>query len=101
MPPWAAIGPGPYSIVSRDPATGEFGAAVQSHWFSVGSLCIWARPGVGAVATQSIVEPAHGPNSRDRREVGDNAAPALSVVLPADDASDLRQVAVFGIQGSP
>ncbi len=52
---------GTYSIVTRDPATGEFGAAVQSHWFAVGSLCISARPGVGAVATQSIVEPAHGP----------------------------------------
>ena len=50
-----------YSIVARDPATGELGAAVQSHWFSVGALCPWARPGVGAVATQSIVEPAHGP----------------------------------------
>jgi uncharacterized Ntn-hydrolase superfamily protein len=46
---------GTYSIVARDPATGELGAAVQSHWFSVGSLCIWARPGVGAVATQSVV----------------------------------------------
>ena len=53
-----------YSIVARDPATGELGAAVQSHWFSVGALCPWARAGVGAVATQSIVEPAHGPRAR-------------------------------------
>ena len=57
---------GTYSIVAHDPDTGELGAAVQSHWFSVGSLCTWARPGVGAVATQSVVEPAHGPNALDR-----------------------------------
>ena len=57
---------GTYSIVALDPETGELGAAVQSHWFSVGSLCTWARPGVGAVATQSVVEPAHGPHALDR-----------------------------------
>ncbi|MCU1678459.1 MAG: hypothetical protein JWM93_3217 [Frankiales bacterium] len=92
---------GTYSIVARDPDTGEFGAAVQSHWFSVGSLCIWARPGVGAVATQSIVVPAHGPNALDRLEAGDNAATALSVVLAVDDARALRQVAVVGAHGVP
>ncbi|HEU5482108.1 MAG TPA: DUF1028 domain-containing protein, partial [Sphingomicrobium sp.] len=41
-----------YSIVARDPATGQLGVAVQSHWFSVGSGVVWAEPGVGAVATQ-------------------------------------------------
>ena len=65
---------GTYSIVAYDPETGEHGAAVHSHWFSVGSLCIWARPGIGAVATQSVVEPAHGPHGLDRlaavRQVG-------------------------------
>jgi uncharacterized Ntn-hydrolase superfamily protein len=45
---------GTYSVVARDPETGEVGVAVQSHWFSVGSIVSWARPGVGAVATQSI-----------------------------------------------
>src|SRR5690349_20892112 len=57
---------GTYSIVARDPETGELGVAVQSHWFSVGPLCAWARAGVGAVATQSVVEPAYGPNALDR-----------------------------------
>ncbi len=38
---------------------------MQSHWFSVGSIVTWARPGVGAVATQSIVEPAYGPRLLD------------------------------------
>ena len=50
-----------YSIVARDPATGEMGVAVQSHWFSVGSVVPWAEAGVGAVATQSFVEPSYGP----------------------------------------
>ena len=46
-----------YSIVARDPSSGELGVAVQSHFFSVGSIVSWAEAGVGAVATQSIVEP--------------------------------------------
>ena len=50
-----------YSIVARDPATGQLGVAVQSHWFSVGSVVSWAEAGVGAVATQSFVDPAYGP----------------------------------------
>src|SRR5215831_9229421 len=49
-----------YSIVARDPATGELGVAVQSHWFSVGSVVPWAEAGVGAVATQSFVDPSYG-----------------------------------------
>src|SRR4029078_2550432 len=58
------------SIVARDPVTGDIGVAVQSHWFSVGSLVTWAEPGVGAVATQSFAEPSYGPKGlallRDR-----------------------------------
>jgi hypothetical protein len=50
-----------YSIVARDPATGQLGVAVQSHWFSVGAIVPWAEAGVGAVATQSFVEPGYGP----------------------------------------
>jgi uncharacterized Ntn-hydrolase superfamily protein len=90
---------GTYSIVARDPATGELGAAVQSHWFSVGSLCIWARPGVGAVATQSVVEPAHGPNGLDRMAAGDDAAAALAGVLEPDPLAAVRQVGVVDSRG--
>src|SRR5512139_2985677 len=50
-----------FSIVARDPATGDLGVAVQSHWFSVGSIVTWAEPGVGAVATQAFAEPSYGP----------------------------------------
>jgi uncharacterized Ntn-hydrolase superfamily protein len=54
-----------YSIVARDPATGELGVAVQSHWFSVGPIVPWAEPGVGAVATQANVQPSYGPHGLD------------------------------------
>ena len=90
---------GTYSIVALDPATGEVGAAVQSHWFSVGSLCTWARPGVGAVATQSVVEPAHGPAALDRLAAGDDAATALAGVLSQDGLARVRQVGVVDARG--
>ncbi len=90
---------GTFSIVARDPDTGELGAAVQSHWFSVGSLCTWTRPGVGAVATQSVVEPAHGPNALDRIEAGASAADALRELLEADTLRTVRQVGVVDANG--
>jgi uncharacterized Ntn-hydrolase superfamily protein len=90
---------GTYSIVARDPETGELGAAVQSHWFSVGPLCIWARPGVGAVATQSVVEPAYGPRALDRMADGSSAPNALSELLAADELAAVRQVGVVDAQG--
>jgi uncharacterized Ntn-hydrolase superfamily protein len=90
---------GTYSIVAFDPDTGELGVAVQSHWFSVGSLCPWARPGIGAVATQSIVEPAHGPHALDRLERGDDAQTALAAILAEDAFAAVRQVGVIDAQG--
>jgi uncharacterized Ntn-hydrolase superfamily protein len=99
-PPHVVARPhGTYSIVALDPETGELGAAVQSHWFSVGSLCTWARPGVGAVATQSVVEPAHGPHALDRIERGEDATPALDGVLAADELAAVRQVGVVDARG--
>ena len=90
---------GTYSIVAFDPVTGEHGAAVHSHWFSVGSLCIWARPGVGAVATQSVVEPAHGPHGLDRLAAGATAADALDALLSADALAAVRQVGIVDAAG--
>jgi uncharacterized Ntn-hydrolase superfamily protein len=90
---------GTYSIVAHDPETGELGAAVHSHWFSVGSLCIWARPGVGAVATQSVVEPAHGPNALDRIAAGDSAEEALEAILEPDALRAVRQVGIVDAAG--
>jgi uncharacterized Ntn-hydrolase superfamily protein len=90
---------GTYSIVALDPDTGELGAAVQSHWFSVGSLCTWTRPGIGAVATQSVVEPAHGPHALDRLERGEDARAALGAVLADDPLASVRQVGVVDAGG--
>jgi uncharacterized Ntn-hydrolase superfamily protein len=90
---------GTYSIVALDPDTGELGAAVQSHWFSVGSLCTWARPGIGAVATQSVVEPAHGPHALDRLARGEDADAALAGVLADDALARVRQVGVVDAHG--
>jgi uncharacterized Ntn-hydrolase superfamily protein len=90
---------GTYSIVALDPSTGELGAAVQSHWFSVGSLCTWARPGVGAVATQSVVEPAHGPHALDRMQDGASAHDALAELIAADPLGAVRQVGVVDAEG--
>jgi uncharacterized Ntn-hydrolase superfamily protein len=90
---------GTYSIVAFDPGSGELGVAVQSHWFGVGALCPWVRPGVGAVATQSIVEPAHGPNTLDRLADGLDATSALDAVLAVDEVSAMRQVGVVDGSG--
>ena len=89
---------GTYSIVARDPETGELGVAVQSHWFSVGSLCTWARPGVGAVATQSIAEPAYGPRARPPRR-GRRAGEALGGAARRRPRPRVRQVAVVDARG--
>src|SRR5258705_4088286 len=88
-----------YSIVARDPKTGEMGVAVQSHWFSVGSLVTWAEPGVGAVATQSIVEVSYGPKGLERMRSGKSAPDALKELLAADPQRDVRQVAMIDAQG--
>jgi uncharacterized Ntn-hydrolase superfamily protein len=88
-----------YSIVARDPATGELGVAVQSHWFGVGPIVPWAEAGVGAVATQSFVEPAYGPNGLTLMRAGKSAPDALKELLAKDTARDVRQVAMIDSQG--
>jgi len=89
-----------YSIVARDPATGELGVAVQSHWFSVGPIVPWARPGVGAVATQANAEPAYGPRALDLIAAGASAHEALRALLDGDPLAESRQVAVLDAAGS-
>jgi uncharacterized Ntn-hydrolase superfamily protein len=88
-----------YSIVARDPATGELGVAVQSHWFSVGSTVPWAEPGVGAVATQSIADPSYGPNVLDLLRRGTAAADALETLVRRDRHAAVRQVLVVDAHG--
>ncbi|HEX9729821.1 MAG TPA: DUF1028 domain-containing protein [Gemmatimonadales bacterium] len=88
-----------FSIVAVDSATGEIGAAVQSHWFSVGSIVIWAEPGVGAVATQSFVDPSYGPRGLFLMRTGTPAPEALAALLRADGDSAVRQVAMIDAAG--
>jgi uncharacterized Ntn-hydrolase superfamily protein len=88
-----------YSIVCRDMATGEIGVAVQSHWFSVGSVVPWAEAGVGAVATQSLVDASYGPLGLDLMRVGRAAPDALTALLAGDAGRDVRQVAMIDAAG--
>lgn len=88
-----------YSIVARDPATGELGVAVQSHWFSVGSIVPWAEAGVGAVATQSFVDPSYGKLGLELMRAGKSAPDALKSLLAGDEGRDVRQVAMIDAGG--
>lgn len=88
-----------FSIVARDPATGEFGVAVQSHWFSVGPIVPWAESGVGAIATQSFVDPSYGKLGLELMRAGKSAPEALKALLAADASSDVRQVAMIDAEG--
>jgi uncharacterized Ntn-hydrolase superfamily protein len=82
-----------FSIVARDPVTGDLGVAVQSHWFAVGAVVAWAEPGVGAIATQSFVEPSYGRKGLERMRAGSSAPEALAGLVAEDAAKGVRQVA--------
>ncbi len=88
-----------YSIVARDGETGELGVAVQSHWFAVGTVVGWARTGVGAVATQSLARPSYGPLGLGLMAGGHTAPEALAALVEADDAPQVRQVAMIDAAG--
>lgn len=88
-----------YSIVARDPETGELAVAVQSHFFGVGRLCPFVRAGVGAVATQASVDPAYGPRGLRLMEAGTEPADALAQLVAADPGQATRQVAMIDAAG--
>lgn len=90
---------GTYSIVAHDPATGEVGVAVQSHWFSVGAIVPWTRAGVGAVAVQSVPDPDVGMKLLDRLEAVEGPEEALAAELAGDEQRDFRQVALVAADG--
>lgn len=89
-----------FSIVARDPETGQMGVAVQSNWFSVGSLVSWAEAGVGAVATQSFVNVSFGPRGLKLLKQGKTASEALKILIDSDEGRDVRQVAIIDAQGN-
>src|SRR6185503_4566149 len=88
-----------YSLVARDPETGELGVAAQSHFFALGPLVTWAEPGVGAVATQSFAEPSYGPQGLALMREGRPAGAALESLVAEDPHPELRQVAMVDADG--
>ena len=89
-----------YSIVARDPATGQLGVAVQSHWFAVGQIVPWAEAGVGAVATQSFVDPKYGKLGLDLLRAGKSAPDTLKALLGGDAGCEVRQVGIVDASGT-
>lgn len=88
-----------YSIVARDADTGELGVAVQSHWFAVGPIVPWARPGVGAIATQANIEVSYGPRALELLAAGGTAPEVLARLLSEDPGAAGRQVAIVDVAG--
>jgi uncharacterized Ntn-hydrolase superfamily protein len=88
-----------YSIVARDPQTGQLGVAVQSCYFSVGTIVPWAEAGVGAVATQSFVDPSYGPLGIEFMRRGKSAPEALQMLIAVDPEAEVRQVAMIDAAG--
>jgi uncharacterized Ntn-hydrolase superfamily protein len=89
-----------FSIVARDPNTGEMGVAVQSHWFSAGSIVSWAEAGVGAIATQSFVNASFGPEGLERLRTGQAAPQVVEELIAVDEGRAFRQLAVVDAQGN-
>ncbi len=89
-----------YSIVAMDPETGQMGVAVQSHWFSVGSIVAWGEAGVGVVATQSFVNPSFGPRGLALLKRGKTANQVVEALIASDEGRDVRQLAVLSEDGS-
>lgn len=88
-----------FSIVAGDESTGQLGVAVQTHWFAVGVMCPWAEAGVGAIATQSMVEASYGPLGLALLKSGKTAHETLEELLAKDKGRELRQVAIVDAQG--
>jgi len=88
-----------FSIVARDSVTGDIGVAVQSHWFSVGTSVSWAEAGVGAVATQSLINESFGPRALDMLKEGYSPQQAMDSLIAADEGRAFRQVAIIDAKG--
>lgn len=88
-----------FSIVGRDPATGDLGVAVQSKFLAVGAVVPWAKAGVGAIATQSWANTAYGPRGLELMAAGKSAQETLARLTGVDDHADQRQVGIVGADG--
>jgi uncharacterized Ntn-hydrolase superfamily protein len=88
-----------YSIVARDPDTGQLGVAVQTHQMSVGRLVPFLLPGIGAVATQSLVNISFGPMALTMLREGVGASHVIDALVASDEGANRRQVAVVDSHG--
>jgi uncharacterized Ntn-hydrolase superfamily protein len=82
--------PGTFSILGYDPETGEVGGAVQSRVFSAGNGVLWAEAGVGAVATQAIVDVSYGPKAIQLLKAGLAPKAIIPAILESDPDPGLR-----------
>jgi uncharacterized Ntn-hydrolase superfamily protein len=88
-----------YSIIGRDPETGAVGGAAQSRWFNVGPQLLFVEHGVGAVATQSFVDPRYGPLGLQLMRLGRSAEESLRALVSTDAGEATRQVAMLDGEG--
>ena len=88
-----------YSIVAIDKESGQMAVAVQSHWFSVGTIVSWGEAGVGVVATQSFVNASFGPRGLALLKEGKSPRQALDILLSDDEGREVRQVAILNTKG--
>lgn len=89
-----------FSIVARDPQTGELGIAVASRFFSVGSVVPWASANAGAVATQANANVTFGPRGLELLARGATAEETLKVLLRGDANASSRQTGIVGRDGT-
>ena len=89
-----------WSILARD-ARGRFGVAIASRFFAVGALCVHTRRGVGALATQALVNPLYGAAGLALLGEGQAAGEVISALIGADDGRAARQLHVLPAQGAP
>jgi uncharacterized Ntn-hydrolase superfamily protein len=88
-----------YSIVALDQQTGELGVAVQTRWLAAGAGVLWARPGVGAIATQSFTDPRYGHAGLELLATGRPAGDVLAALLATDPDPGVRQVGIVDATG--
>jgi uncharacterized Ntn-hydrolase superfamily protein len=88
-----------YSIVARDPETGRFGVAVQSHYLGVGPVVPWLEAGIGAVATQARANTSFGPVGLELLRAGRTAGEVVAALVASDDHADQRQLGVVDAWG--
>ncbi len=89
-----------YSIIAIDQQTGEMGIGVQSHFFAVGSAVPWIIPGIGAVATQSLVNKQFGPDGLELLRQGNSPQQIIDELTGDDEGRNYRQLAVLSVDGS-